>query len=167
VSVTAIGDLPALEANAQLERVKGDYPLINIDSSDDRPVPDVMSRESSEGARTPPRRIWGILYEEDHQAALQMLREENPYLIEDLWTFARHVFHIQIRPYPPDPRFVHTEENLRHWLVPIETHARRGTPQQVRQRDVNQELRELKRFLEKDGLFIEMSRSLRRMYSDR
>jgi hypothetical protein len=34
---------------------------------------------------------WGINYEEDRQAELQGLSEENPYLIADEWTFARVV----------------------------------------------------------------------------
>jgi hypothetical protein len=99
ILATAIGSLPALEANTQVERDREDDPSTNeADTSDNQ-----EEEEAVEGTWNTQGGVLGVNYEEDHQAMLQFPREQNPYLLENDWTFARHVVDTE-RPMIEQPR---------------------------------------------------------------
>jgi hypothetical protein len=71
------------------------------------------------------------------------------------WTFARYDLN-------PEPRVIVLEEGTGRWLAQIEADARRemGTPQQAGQGEREPELRDLGRFLKRDGRFREIARTV-------
>jgi hypothetical protein len=64
----------------------------------------------------------------------------------------------------PGPQITPIEESLGHWLIRIENEAQRETPQQFRQRERNQEIRDLRQSLKKDSRFIRIVRAVRQIH---
>jgi hypothetical protein len=93
----------------------------------------------------------------------------------DPWIIARHVFPdielpnapVPVRGPEPELQIIQVEEIPGHWLTRMWNEERRETPQFVRQRERQQELKDPRRLLKKDGKFIKIVRALRRMPPDR